>query len=1261
MRTKLKSIVFFLIICVSAVQGQIVFQSGFENTFTTDWDTSSAGNTMLTYEINSESKRQGSKGFHMKFNDASQKGNLVTPKNIEWKEGVSYTISFYYKAVELGTNNEPNIKIFNSSGTKIGHINIMLNSASWTQYSTTFTADENSIGGYVLFSIRPNDNGSGEFYFDDFLIEEIVPETGFFVDIKSKDITSDETIKWVQFGPGMSGNNTSFFVHPTDENVVYSSPNMGNSYRSTDKGFTYETILNEDAASYRSGERGPIETYSMDFSRSNDNLGFTTGKLRGDLFKTTNKGKTWARVSSIQSQGGDAYLACVAADPTNDAVWYLGAGRMRDYGRIEFPQSQPHGDHIDANSQGKIWKTTNGGSSWTLVNNGINSNAEVETILVDPIDANIVYAGTNYGFYKSIDGGANWVLKQNGMNHNVIRSFTLYHNPSLTGDDVVLYVVNNITWKADGNTVTNDKGGVFKSTDKGETWVNITNNLVLNLTSFSGNKGIKESYYNTIEFYFGLSSREEAESTYSDLPTAITQRFNTISVDPNDANNLYLINNYSNASDNNFKPGQIWRSKDGGANWYVTFRNGENWNNGNDDAFWTGRDNPLGTNLTFKYKSDWLNRDDYERKGCNFVKFNADGSVLFTQLAKIGFVSYDKGDTWVDIDDEEANESGSNLKGWVGAGNSNVPGHGFYQSALWPEKVFCPSGENSLWITNNQGEAVRSGAQGASVMQLVFNNSGVRLEHSVSSVAVHPTDKNTWFATFFRQAGRGELYKTTDAGANWQSVGTPIPEPWDPAPAGSGDQAVHQLSLQIDKNNPDNMYFCVPKSSIDLEWVGDSAQSWGVHRSIDGGVTWEEVNNGLPSSLDVARLKIDPTDTNTLYATVIDANGGLYKSTDKGNNWTQVASTTSISGTSGINDIHFDGNGKVYITSGYKNVDQNEGGLWVSDDDMISWTKIFDYPWTNRVEVAKYDPNTIMVSTLPNTKVNLRNAGTYLSKDGGVTWIKFNKGNGQADRVNDIAIDYSVPGKYYASTRGSGWYMALDPNPNATILSIDNINIKSFSESCADSNNGKIEITANQNLEYTAVLNGDGINNSTKIFTNTTLFDGIASGSYDLCITPKGGDDLCYVVSISEPKNLQVATTINQQEKTMILDLKGGKTYKIQLNNQQIVTSENQIELMLKAGVNNVTVTTDIDCQGEFEKEVFVDGLTVSPNPTNGVVVVKELKLGDLVKVYNVQGALLMHTNKAEKFVDLSNLKNGIYVLSVQNKEAIFTKRIIKK
>ncbi|OEJ98669.1 hypothetical protein A8C32_05575 [Flavivirga aquatica] len=840
----------------------------------------------------------------------------------------------------------------------------------------------------------------------------IAQDLKFFKDLKSKNVSSDSSIEWTQFGPGMSGNNKCAFWHPTDANVLFISPNMGNSYVSYDRGYTYQTVLNADAPGVKIGNRGPEKFSSLDFSRQTPDFGFSTDLKTTGIFVTNNKGKTWSKQISSQSAFGKSKMSCITVDPKNENIWYVGAGLMRYTGRILFTQSKPHGTFIDKNSQGKIWKSINKGETWKLINKGLHTKAEVETIIVDPTDSKTVYVSTNYGFYKSKNGGKSWKLKSNGLDTDVIRSFVMHHDSKT--NKITLYIVAAITWKANGKTIEDNTGGIFKSIDNGESWTKINGDLALDMRQFEKNKSIKKSYYHVVAHYFGIKDKE-AQSKYPELSSSITPRYTQITVDPSDVNNLYLINMYSNASRNNFIPGSMWRSKDGGKHWYITFRNGKNWNKGGDLQYWKKRNNPIGTNVEILYLHDWINRDRYERKACNYAKFNVEGTILHTQLAKISLMSYDKGDTWVDVDDVR---TGSSFNSYIGAGNSNVPGHGFYQDKRFPGSVFCSAGENSLWVTNKDKSPLRPNRQAAT------NNKILKDEASLSCYAIHPKDSTIHYALFFRQAHRGDLMRSTNSGKTWVKHGTPIPK-WN-IKAHSGDQSVHQLNLIIDSEQPDNMYFCVPKSTRNMEYVGDTVTGFGVHKSTDGGFTWIESNKGLPKTLDVSTIKFDPKNNNVLYATVQNRNGGLYKSIDKAKHWVRVKSTDEISGEFGINDIHFAIDGKVYITSGYKNADKNQGGLWVSDNGFQTWNKLFDYPWVNRVEVARYDSKTILISTLPNKKIGYLNPGTYLSKDSGETWIKINKGNGQSDRINDIAIDYFTPGKYYVSTYGSGFYVAKD-------------------------------------------------------------------------------------------------------------------------------------------------------------------------------------------------------------------------------------------
>ncbi len=838
------------------------------------------------------------------------------------------------------------------------------------------------------------------------------PMKEFCKELKSEMVISDPSYEWIQFGPGMSGNSKNAVWHPTDPNLLFISPNMGNSYRSTDGGVTYKTILNCDEAGMATGRRGPRTFTDIKFSMQDENFGFMMDGRPFGLYKTTDKGVSWENFQPSREAFANTYISALAVDPTDDNIWYVGSGRLRAYGRMEFTQAQPHGSQAMKNGQGKIWKSTDKGETWTLINKGLNPKAEVETILIDPTNSNVLYASTNYGFYRSKDGGESWDLKIKGLDSDVLRSFT--YNYDKNTDKLSMYVIAAITWKPDGKSVTDDKGGIYRSDDRGESWYKINGDIALDMRQFKDNATVRRSYIHPVAYYFGMTDAEAWER-FPEMPSKITQRFNQIAVDPSNADNIYLINTFSNLSRNSFLPGMMWRTKDGGKHWYISMRQGKNWDNGADDAYWKSRNNPVGSNLKYVYNFDWRENDIYITKAANMLAFNSDGSILHTQIAKMPMFSYDKGETWVDLDDVELSRE---KRIYVGGGNSNMPGHGFYQDLRF-KTVFCMAGENGLWTTVEGGEKVRPNAQATALHKVL------EYEMSPSSIAIDPKNPDLRYALFFRLTARGEFVRSTDGGKNWEIISRCVPE-WE-VKERQGDQPTHQLNLTIDPKNSNNLFFCVAKQSGSYyNYVGNSESGFGVNRSQDGGLTWSPCNNGLPEDKEnpynIPVITYDPNDDNKLYACYEGKNKGLFCTTNGGDSWERVMTTPKQVLENGANDLHFAQDGKIYITSGSPKTDVDGGGAWVSSDNMKSWKQIFDFPATFRIETARYNPKVILLSTLSNRNIGLINPGTYLSKDGGESWVKINKVNGQSDQVNDIAIDNYVPGKYYVSTFGAVWY-----------------------------------------------------------------------------------------------------------------------------------------------------------------------------------------------------------------------------------------------
>ena len=97
----------------------------------------------------------------------------------------------------------------------------------------------------------------------------------------------------------------------------------------------------------------------------------------------------------------------------------------------------------------------------------------------------------------------------------------------------------------------------------------------------------------------------------------------------------------------------------------------------------------------------------------------------------------------------------------------------------------------------------------------------------MSWYAVHPTNTQIHYGLFFRQAYKGKLLRSTDGGVTWSEYGTAIPH-WD-ITGHSGDQSCHQLHLTIDPHKTGNMYFVVPKNTLNLAWVGNSVVGWGAY------------------------------------------------------------------------------------------------------------------------------------------------------------------------------------------------------------------------------------------------------------------------------------------------------------------------------------------------------------------------------------------------------------------------------------------------
>jgi hypothetical protein len=117
------------------------------------------------------------------------------------------------------------------------------------------------------------------------------------------------------------------------------------------------------------------------------------------IIKTENGGDFVSVSNGLIFGGADSAYSAIVYAPSNPSIVYAGSGYEDD----RFAKG--------------IFKSTDGGKSWTKISQGLSINSAtgqphyVKSIAVHPSNPNIVLAATGGGLYKSTDGGASWDLK----------------------------------------------------------------------------------------------------------------------------------------------------------------------------------------------------------------------------------------------------------------------------------------------------------------------------------------------------------------------------------------------------------------------------------------------------------------------------------------------------------------------------------------------------------------------------------------------------------------------------------------------------------------------------------------------------------------------------------------------------------------------------------------------------------------------------------------------------------------------------------
>ena len=641
-----------------------------------------------------------------------------------------------------------------------------------------------------------------------------------------------------------------------------------------------------------------------------DPLVFYFGAAGGGVWKTYDAGTYWQNISDgFFKTSSIGALAVAESDPN---VIYAGTGEVCTHPDIE------NGDGV--------YKSIDGGKTW--VNVGLRESEHIGKIMVDPKDPNLVYVaalGHHYGFnkergiYRSKDGGKNWelVLFKSDQAGGVDLSMDA-SNPKVIYAS--LYALLRTPWSEPSGS---PDCGLYKTTDGGDTWVEISRNPglpkgVLGKIGVAVAPSRPSRVYALIEAADGGIFRSEDSGATWQLTNNqrdyrfLASSYTHIIADPKNPDTIYLpwmeffrstdggrtlvslpmphSDHHALWIDSN-NTNRMIEGSDGGA--IVTLNGGKSWSSQYNQP--TAEYFHLAVDSQFPYRV-YATQMDSSAVSCPSRTHEA--AIEWRDCYPVG--TAESGGIAVRPDDPNIVFAGSIGSSGGGGGNLLRYNHRTHQQRLitvWPEDQY-----------------------GSPVKDVKYRF------HFTYPVLLSPHDPNVLYVAANR------VFRSTTQGASWEIISPDLTR---------NDQSKMQhldggpITSQSFSSQYANVIHALAESRLKKGelWAGTDDRS--IHLSRDGGKSWQEVApTGLPEWTTISTIEVSPHDPGTVYVAahrfkLDDQTPYLLKTNDYGKTWQRI--TNGIRERDFVRVIREDTFRKGLLFAG------TETGVYVSFDAGANW------------------------------------------------------------------------------------------------------------------------------------------------------------------------------------------------------------------------------------------------------------------------------------------------------------------------------------